>query len=261
MDLKSQFSPWQANGAQSLRKTIPFTPSNYFCYDDSFHQDSTTLYWVICHPLTYPAWKDLQDQSTLCSGHACALCTLTHREVFWGILWHMCILRFSAKVKEMERNLLMLLPPSGGISVRHFIYSDRNLYVSKENEMLPSSHVLNVWFQVYACRVPGLAFLVFWSCPEERNKINIAITLRLVTELGDIMQLYVPILLLTLCFLSFFLLFVCLSLSLSPVAALLLHGCPDRGVRCGCWLLLWDTTWRQVAILFPFPQVSKSSPA
>lgn len=40
------------------------------------------LYWVICHPLTYPAWKNLQYQSTLCSGHACALCTLNHRVGF-----------------------------------------------------------------------------------------------------------------------------------------------------------------------------------
>lgn len=155
----------------------------------------------------------------------------------------------------------MLLQPSGGFSSRHFFHSDRNVYVSKESEVLPSSCFLNVWFQVYASPVPGLAFSIFWSHPEGRSKINIVITLRLETELGDFMQSYLPILLLTLCFLSFFLLFVCLSLSLSPVAALLLHGCPDCGVCCGCWLLLWDTTWRQVAVLFPFPQVPKSSPA
>lgn len=162
--------------------------------------------------------------------------------------------------KEMEQNPLMLLPPSGGFPMRHFFHNDRNVYVSKENEMLPSSRFLNAWFQVYACPVPDVAFSVFWSHPEGRSEINIAITLRLVTELGDIMQSYLQILLLTLCFLSFFLLFVCLSLSLSPVAALLLHRCPDCGVRCGCWLLLWDTTWRQVAVLFPFPQLPKSSP-
>lgn len=97
--------------------------------------------------------------------------------------------------------------------------------------------------------------------PSRRKNINTTIILRLVTELGDIMQLYLPILLLTLCFLSFFLLFVCLSLSLLPVAAVLLHRCPDCGLCCGGWLLLRDTTWRQVAVLFPFPQVPKSSPA
>lgn len=32
----------------------------------------------------------------------------------------MCVLRFPAKVKEMEWNLLMLPPPSGGFSMRHF---------------------------------------------------------------------------------------------------------------------------------------------
>ena len=124
-----------------------------------------------------------------------------------------------------------------------------------KDELLPSLCVLKMWFQVYACLVLGLVFWIFWSHPEGWSIIDIGITLRLVTELGDSMWPYLPILLLTLCFLSFFLLFVCLSLSLSPVAAILLHGCPDCGLRSGGRLLLWDTTWRQVAVLFPFSQV------
>lgn len=152
-------------------------------------------------------------------------------------------------------------PPSWGFSTRHFFCSDRNVLVSMEDEMLPSPCVLKMWFQIYACLVPGLVFWIFWSHPEGRSKINIAITLRLVTELGDSMWPYLPILLLMLCFLSFFLLSVCLSVSLSPVAAILLLGCPDCGLCCGGRLLLWDTTWRQVAVLFPFPQVPKFSPA
>lgn len=151
----------------------------------------------------------------------------------------------------------MCSPASGGFSTRHFFYSDRNVHVSIKYEMLPSPHALEMWFQEYACLVPGLGFWIFWNHLEERSKINIAITLRLVIKLGDSMWPCLPILLLTLCLLSS----VCLSLSLSPVAAILLYGCPDCGLRCGGRLLLWDTTWRQVAVLFPFSQVPKSSPA
>lgn len=150
----------------------------------------------------------------------------------------------------------MCPPLSGGFSTRHFFYSNRNVHVSMQDELLPSPHVLKMWFQVYACLVPGLVFWMFWSRPEGRSNINIAVTLRPVTACGCTCQFCY-----SLCFLSFSLLFVCPSLSLSPVAAILLHGCPDCGLRCGGRLLLWDTTWRQVAVLFPFSQVPKSSPA
>ena len=180
--------------------------------------------------------------------------------VFWCTLWHV---HPEIPCQSKRDGVKHTYVPSTlwRIFYETFLLQWQNMHVSIKDEMLPSPHVLKMGFQVYACLVPGLVFWIFWSHPEGRSKINIAIALRLVTELGDSMWPYLLILLLTLCFLYFFLLFVCLSLSLSPVAAILLHGCPDCGLRCGGRLLLWDTTWRQVAVLFPFSQVPKSSPA
>lgn len=172
-----------------------------------------------------------------------------------------CILRFPAKVKRWSKTYFCSFHPLEDFpwDISSTV-TEMCMYQRKMRCCL--LHVSWMCDSRYTpVLVPDVVFSVFWSHPEGRSEINIAITLRLVTELGDIMQSYLQILLLTLCFISFFLLFVCLSLSLSPVAALLLHGCPDCGVCCGCWLLLWDTTWRQVAVLFPFPQVPKSSPA
>lgn len=55
---------------------------------------------------------------------------------------------------------------------------------------------------------------------------------------------------------SSLLFFVCLPLpSLLLVAAILLHGCPDGGLRCGGRLLLWNTTGRQVVADFLYSWV------
>jgi len=171
--------------------------------------------------------------------------------LFWNTLAHMQPeIPYQSK-RESETHTCA--PCSEESLMKHSFWSDRNVRVSIKDEILPSLHVSNIWLQVYSCLVPHrICLWIFCSHPERRwCKISdragwqyVAIPANSVTH--SLLFFFVP---------------VCLSLSLLPVAAILLHGCPDCGLCCGCWLLLWDTTWRQVAVLFPFSQVPKSSPA
>lgn len=130
-------------------------------------------------------------------------------------------------------------PPSGVFSTRHLFYSDRNVHVSMKDEMLPPPCVLKMWFQVHACLVPGLVFWIFWSHPEGRNKINIAITLRLVDRAGW-QHVAVPANSVTHSLLSFLLSSVCLSLFVSFTSS-------SHIITRMSWL--WVALWGSAAAL------------